>query len=70
MTDAQPESTEPKNLAPQADDSSLQESQAAIDDAKQYAAAELGVSEDEELAAEGAPVAGDSEPADGPAPAA
>ncbi|KQO61255.1 hypothetical protein [Curtobacterium sp. Leaf261] len=70
MTDTQPESTEPQNLAPQADDSSLRESQAAIDDAKHHAAAELDVSEDEELAADGAPVAGDSAPADGPAPAA
>jgi hypothetical protein len=69
-TSAQATDAQESVLPPQADESSLHESQAAIDDAKHFAAEHLEVSEDEELADDGAPVPGDSAPADGPAPAA
>lgn len=51
------------------DDKALRDAQQAIDEAK-AAAAEAGQSESEDLVDEDLPVAGDAEPADGPAPAA
>jgi hypothetical protein len=51
------------------DDDLLRRSQEAIDEAK-AAAAEVGEPEEEELVDEDLPVADDSGPADGPAPAA
>jgi len=56
--------------APHADETLLEQSQAAIDEAKRYTDQHVEQTEDDELVDQGFPVAGDSEPADGPAPAA
>lgn len=55
--------------APTGDDGLLRDSQQAIDEAKAAAADVVEPGEDE-LIDEGAPVADDAAPADGPAPAA
>jgi hypothetical protein len=59
-----------EQLPPTAEEETLAEAQEAIDDAKEAAAAVRRPEEDTLIEEGDVPVAGDSEPADGPAPAA
>lgn len=58
-----------EQLPPSAEEETLAASQEAIDDAKEAAGAVWRPEEDTLIAEDDAPVADDSEPTDGPAPA-